>query len=431
MQRLSSFLVSPRAFVIPVVIFLGGLTLVVGSMLAGVNRLKYDGRSEVGFLAAPNWSINYLILLPVISLVGALLMRNMHIVHDRLVRRRMLIDGNDGKLMTDASVSRSTWESLWRTGLAISLVCGAIGGLVFSAWDWYTHSFMPISKRTIGDCAPDWSTAPLFNESVSAPSALVFSAAAYALQSVTLIFAFVFLWTIIMCGVFMVVAGSELFGRLRLVPDLRSSEDERLGFEEFEVIGSLILMTGFLTFVALYLTIVQNHYLELVRHGGPNQPTSIFDMLKPAFHQAASGAGPQGYIHIFVPQLPTGSGQAALLLGLTVLLVTFAVVPSIAFTFAAAQAKGRAAALARDPQFPFMETFGVQRDDALARLKAMKVWPYGYFAVNIVIAALALSIGGLFWPLLAPYLYTLLAIVMLGYVMNLLRTAFPSGTDPT
>lgn len=427
MKRITTFLVSAHAFLLPVLVFLGGLTLVILSLITGVARLDFKG-SEVGFLAAPNWSINYLLPLPAIVLIGLILMRCMQVIHPALIRRRMLFDNESRAIVTDPAMSLATWMSVWKVGLVIGLACGLIGGIAYTAWDCYTHGIRPQLQGSIGELSPDWSIAPLIDSSVDRSASIAFNVSAYALQACVLAFAFVYLATIVMVGAFMVVLGSDMFGTCHLVPDVRNTDDPRLGFDEFEVIGSLILVTGFITFLAMYFTILQNHYLDAVKAQGPSVPGSILDVIASAAEAASeSGSKSSALPKILKPQLPKAeTAQAALLLALSVLLVAFAVVPSIAFTFAASQARRRLASLAMDSQFPFEATFGVSPEEAIKRLKAMKIWPYGYFAVNLVIASLVLAIGGLVWPLLAPYLYCVLVVIIIGYVIKRFHGAFPT-----
>ena len=421
-KRTAAFLVSPQAWWLAAGVWFTGTMLFIVSIPAGLGNITHEG-SQVGYIWAPNWSLNFTIVVPLIACAGLAMIRLMWTLPDTLVRYRMIYDDRSGQIVADADAVRRAWARHFHRAVLLALIFSVPAAIVYSVVDWWANSLAPTLSETLPEgTEPDWAVAPHITE-VSAAVSLAFSFVGYTVQAVAIVCGLVLLMTILMFGALMLSLGAGLYGGPVLIADVRDRGDARLGFEAFETIGTLILIVGYLTFVALYFTILQNQYLDQLTSGAEPRPASVVSQVSPGFLASTREDGLFEVLTEF--RWPVDSGQPAMLLALSTLIVTFGVVPLFTFLLAATRARSRTRDLTNSDTFE--STFGVSPEDARARLGRMKIWPNGWVSQTWVVASLMVCCAALFFPLLAPYLYASILVIVVGHVLFVVRRRFPGG----
>ena len=162
---------------LPAAVFAGATALGFMSYLTGVYSAKYDRMDgvvkQVGFLWAPNWTVVFMVLLPLFFVFVIELL-----VFWKFEGRVKLVG------QCDRSASSSAWtstvESSSATYWAVFLICIVFAGL----FQWVEVCLIPLMDGG-GDYAMDWGKiANIRPEVISASEAIVFTGFAYLYMSV-------------------------------------------------------------------------------------------------------------------------------------------------------------------------------------------------------------------------------------------------------
>jgi hypothetical protein len=156
---------------LPASVFAGATALGFLSYIAGIHNATYgrpDGLvKQVGFLWAPNWTILFMVFLPLFfALVAELLVFWKHEGRLKLV--------SQGRMESDNAWARSVEASSY-TYWAVFLICVLFAGL----FQWIGMCLIPLINGG-GNYAIDWSKLTLVRpEVVSVPMSIVFTLLAY------------------------------------------------------------------------------------------------------------------------------------------------------------------------------------------------------------------------------------------------------------
>lgn len=163
-------------FDLPVLIFAGAVTLVIFSYMIGIHNVVYsrvDGLSkQVGFLWAPNWTVVFMVFLPMFFAI---------------VIELLAFWRKDGRLQlanfTDQRQSDEIWlqrvESFSRSFWAVFVICIFVAGVA----QWIGVSVIPLSNASRA-YAIDWGKVALVKpELISVPTTLIFTGSAYLYMS--------------------------------------------------------------------------------------------------------------------------------------------------------------------------------------------------------------------------------------------------------
>jgi hypothetical protein len=395
-----------------------GFILLAASFMLGVGQVTVGVKDahgailakEVGYGAAPNWSIVSCLLLPAAILYLCKAYRSFPLVLRDLSIHKMAV----GAELTP--LAPAELEQLWRQDLrrfTRPLVVFMGIGFVVSIWEWATNSLVPLAARDAGKAPElDWSLGVLF-DSLGRPVhaglwALIgngaFSFVAFLVQGVIIAALLTFLYMALIVGTF-VTDLSRPEGAHRLVPD-PGSPDDRLGFESFgSFIETSLIFVG-IVYMIFYLSRVQNIYLRA-------SDASILDfaaqrlLLGIIKNPLDLGAK----VEVFTGALDhTGSLDYS---SLMVALGTFAVLAVAIFMIfstvrdAAVRARDELSrCLAENPQ-PTLRLLRMTKERAEARLDRMVFWPVRYIrareffaiaimgAICIVFYKLAMILFGL------------------------------------
>lgn len=173
--RSEALLTDGSSLDLPAVVFAGAVALGFLSFIVGINSVSYarpDGLvKQVGFLWAPNWTILFMICLPLfLFFAGELLKFWRSDRHSRLPESKRL-QLRDDWLRSVRAYSRSFW--------AVFVVCFMFAGLI----QWVGVSVMPLT-RGWGNYAIDWGKIALVRpDIISVPSTLFFTGLSYLYMS--------------------------------------------------------------------------------------------------------------------------------------------------------------------------------------------------------------------------------------------------------
>lgn len=439
MKNFSGVLKNWRLFLVPASLSVTAIVLLVISSMVGVDHFIFNGK-EVGYLQAPNWTISFILVFP---LVGALTILILHKV-DQSIRelgeRRMLFDTTNKHFLggqKDLGLIKKKWSEILRIAFWMWIVL-AVLGFAASFKEWWDSSYVPlsrfnsieelvekvtvdpkISRKQPGDKLEiDWAIAGLEKKDVNKKANYFFSLAAFLLlQGTALSFLSFFLVIGVAFGAFVVSLSGQ--GRFVALPD-PNSRDDRRGFEIFQDLGSLMLLCSLCLFFAFYLTIIQNVYLHI------SDATSIYQMLaEPVrrgftngdvaslFNSKSSADYSSSFARI-------GGGVVGLLVGL--------LVPGLLLSYLASRARSRMLEIARSPEG--LAILNKRRTTIEEALRDMRIWPYRYFSLNMLIGAALLLVATLFLPHLAGYLYGVALAAVIALVIMRIRDQFKGpGAD--
>lgn len=384
--------------------FLGLLWLVASAAL-GIGSLTVNGK-EVGFLLSLNWSLNYLIVLPLLLLAFPILVQLSVKALGRMLENRMLVTVHQGTgvVFSDRAVLLALYSKFVGFAVLIALTMSLIG-TIYSIHEWLYASAIPLFKceavaacpeLKIGESEADWSVGTLIDPSVDRYGNAAFSFLVFLLgQSVIVAVGLFFVCYTTCFAIFLLhigITGAVAAGQPQLIPSVLS-EDPRRGFEHLEGFGLTAMLMGTLFYVAVYLSATQNIYLR-VDAGA----TSIFGFLFGILDS-----------RMFEHLIPIGRSTVGPLVLPLVVLVCSGVIPLLLLQLTAISARERA----RDYRATLVGWMGltVNELDALAqKVEGMKVWPYSWLTLNKFVAFLLAGMVGLLYFRLLPYMFVILAI---------------------
>ena len=240
-------------------------------------RLPGSGK-ELGYVFALNWSITYSLILPCLAYTTVKAVQSGLATLERLPQSHMLYH-RDAHRFADTKEGvrlRATFKSDIAFPLRVWIALSAFA-LVFCLVEWWTQCGDPVwneySLEQIENdprIELDWCVASqIYPDTVSARSNFLFSlcvfvfgqAAAYA----NTLFVLIFGWAYV--DFLKRLASDKGIDGMVLIPSLDSS-GARCGFEQFEEFGKSFLALLSWLFVAFYLVILSNQFLNHHDGGG-------------------------------------------------------------------------------------------------------------------------------------------------------------------
>lgn len=433
MRNATGVLRKRSLFLVPSSLSVTTIVMLAISGMIGLDHVFFKGK-QVGFLFAPNWTISPLLIFPLVGALTLLFVSRVDRTIRDLVERKMLFDVDSRQFLSGPGAVTRNWNDLLKVALWAWLVLTVLGVFI-SVKEWRDASYVPLHKyenaqameddlykqqeegkkgpkeEKDGKVEIDWSVANLIKP-VGRVANWLFSLAAFLLLQGTML-ALVALYLVVGVAFGALVIGLSGQGRIILLPEL-SSQDDRKGFEVFTGLGSELILTSLCLFSAFYLTILQNIYLR------DERATSIYQMLvEPIRLGMADGE----WGMLLSPDFSTNfSSGFALLGGILVLFLVLLVIPGILLSYAASRSRDCALRLARAPEGEAL--LGMTRAEAEAKLEPMKVWPYRYYSMNMLLATVLLLAATLFWPYLAAYLYGVALASILAMVIKKIKKQF-------
>lgn len=162
---------------LPAAIFAGAVALGFLSYLLGVHSISYDvgngNFKEVGFLWAPNWTLLFMVWMPLFFTVTINCLASWK-------RYRLRIIGKEGHFGENASWSDS-YDVFNYTHWIVLIICLLFAGIV----QWVAIRLRPIFNRK-GNYAPDWGNiSTIHPDIVSSQVEIFFTGASYIYMSVS------------------------------------------------------------------------------------------------------------------------------------------------------------------------------------------------------------------------------------------------------
>lgn len=218
-----------------------------------------DFQKEVGYVSAPNWVWNSILVLPCLAFFLTAARQSIPSTLQALGSKGMLVDSSGAPV--SAQVAIEDWQRFLKRSapiFALLIVVAIAEPLV----EWAATSAWPLLSGQLKLTAEnefDWSVAALLRQQgfFSKISNVAFSLFVFGIQSL-MITAYALL-------IFLSFGFSYFFQQRRaswqIVPDPKDS-DPRKGFQVFEEPISHLFVCAILALCMLYLSILQNNYLR-------------------------------------------------------------------------------------------------------------------------------------------------------------------------
>ena len=390
-----------------------GSILVLLSFLLGIALVEESpGGKLVGYAAAPNWSLTFVIAFP---LFGYFVTRVLRGTGGALGKLAPMLVENDGSRATDGANRISgihkrfvrSW-SAWAD--ALFAIC------VIASWiEWFAFSLGPL-LGVVKVSERDWSVA--LNGQGAAMEALN---AAFALLAFTMqgVWAGIFFAYIAYLLAFEATV-SELTDRKKpphLVPDF-DINDERGGFGRLGVLIESMLSAFAAVYIALWFSRLQNLFLR-------SSSTTAMDMFLSEWRESLSEPT-QVLDWIFAGWRDAGDySSVAVILGALLVLLISVGMPLFSLRNCALASQLHAHELLSGSWAPKGHT----PDEAKQILSKMKVFPILYPSIKQLIALAALALAALVFFRLGTVLFVCAALALLTNVMKTLKGEVKEATE--
>ncbi len=171
-QRSEAIFSRPSPLDLPASVFAGAVALGFLSYLAGIHNVTYtrdDGLTkQVGFNWAPNWTLLFMVVMPLFFAFAAELL-----IFWKDEGRKLLLER--GGLMGSVDGWKNSVEASSYTFRAVLLICLVFAGLL----QWIGARLIPLLSGR-GDTAPDWGSIAIERpDKISIPESIAFTGFAY------------------------------------------------------------------------------------------------------------------------------------------------------------------------------------------------------------------------------------------------------------
>lgn len=177
-RKSEAFFARASTLDLPASVFAGAVALGFFSYLTGVYSVTYERLNgtvqQVGFLWAPNWTILFMVLLPLfLAFVSESLIFWKH-------EGRLKLEVEGDQMESDDGWARSVEASSY-TYWAVFLICLLVAGF----FQWIGTRLNPLLKGDLGNYAMDWGAIAIVHpEIISVPKTVGFTGFAYLYMSV-------------------------------------------------------------------------------------------------------------------------------------------------------------------------------------------------------------------------------------------------------
>jgi uncharacterized caspase-like protein len=238
-------------------VLLGGLSMTIAFVLLLISQsldlalvIIPESGKQVGFMAAPNWSIVYTLLFPFYLCLFAVLTDRVRITLTSLLRQKVIVDA-EGRTVTAERLFAA-----WRAALqkvSLLLWCMLVIIVLQTSSEWFSTCLMPYFGGKV--IAVDWTTSAIHGTGLERTKSIVFSCIAYLYMALALyVYLAILVYAATFC--FFLTTLADPTGEFRLV--LR---DRSLG-ERFSDIGIIIYWSVILGLGAGFMMRLQAVYLE-------------------------------------------------------------------------------------------------------------------------------------------------------------------------
>lgn len=402
MIRLTRFIQSDRLLVVAFGLMIYSFILLMLAPQLGLSTVeaKVEVRGEevlksVGYFSAPNWWPVYTLIIPAILVMLVWLHHCLTASIESLNGAHMWFDYKQRACQIVVDEVHASWTHYLSQALRVWFVLALIV-LVYSIAECWRESIAPIIHEKI-PAEVDWSVATLVKEDVTPAENIVFSIAAWVMQ-----FGGVSLALLLPCVAgalvpFLRAHSDARVARPSMKPDT-SDSDVRRGFQRFEELGVVILSAALLAYLAIYFVVLQNVYLR----NPASSLAGLLNITKPiSFY--------------FFPDIST---ITMLVLGFILIVGVSFVVPCVMLT--------RTAVLAKDHWRDYLKST-LPRDSHEASLEwqeGMRVWPFRYLRLNLLVCFLVLGVAGLIVPSVGTYLFVAAVLAVVGWALTMIKRTF-------
>jgi hypothetical protein len=366
-----------------------GVLLVVASIVVGVDSVQIDGKREVGFIAAPNWSITAIAIWPVLFYVLRVLVDGADLVFGELDRSPMAWLAGAAPRGTIAA----TWARHKRLLRRLTVVV-LFAALAFSFVEWWGYSGKTLLRgATPNEGELDWSSIRAGYFWFDNVTQAIFTLFAFLYQGVAIALMATFAATTILISRTMGLHASGI-ERPSLLIDIESNDpSNRVGFERFVMIIDYMISFVALAFVNFFLTRIQNAYLR-------SDAASLFDFLsrdlRPRSNDSLNDLFQSGLLDF---------SSVAVSVGAVIALFQCFFFFNATLRHSAMQARNRSDhELIRGAPAAKALKVGLDRDKVRERLRGANVWPLGYSDLVPTLSFLAICLVSIIFYRIGVYL---------------------------
>lgn len=414
-------------FWMPFLILVWGWGMLAGSFAFGVAFVSIEGK-EVGYVTALNWSVNYCLVIPLITFLVICLMHSLDKAVLYISERMAVLKATKCPL-TDGERPRIPvyWLSFQRIIALLWVICIPIALSLSISGDWYPDVYRPmyepsklVDNYNKASLEKDWSTAALYpGNNATKLGCAIFSLLAYTMQVAPVMVALWLLLVIASFGIF-VFRLAYMHPDFLLVPDV-GSNDVRRGFEAFEPAGMIALLITLLIYLMAWFTILQNIYLS--------QQVDSINVLAFITEPIAmvGGGGLIQYLTATDTHLVNFSIAWALGCVIAILSTVLLFVPLVALSLSAFQARRNMYEIVQSlDNNQLLATFSSNRNSIIATLDSMKYWPFRYVSLNTLMVTAIILAMAIVWFRVSMYLATITVFYALIRARRKLRDVFES-----
>jgi hypothetical protein len=409
---------------------LGGCLLAAFSVALNVHLFtalpEYGGGRvrEVGYFAAPNWSIIYTFLFPLAASIMTAVIQKVHIAIDNLYKDEMVRDE-----ATKEPIRTNEASSVWRgtPGLPWWLFWSVVGIVPAAlSWpEWFNNNY----RRLFGwgpkpeSWDYDWGLAGIMPPGAYGDLFRALNAAldflAFTYQGVLLASLLAFFLYLLDVG--RVLPGNSATGAL--FPNLRT-QDKRQGFGLFEDTLRLMLLASVVIYVMCYSVTINRIYMH--HNSAPSLLALVNSDLSKAFVNVYNLPTLRDFLLEGVPQTYSRQqiyGTVGYLLAIT------ASICVLIYTVRSAARRARAEARRYYESVDAKSLFGLSVADERERARNMVTWPLGWLRLNLLLATGVLALCSLWWYRFAIVFVALATVRILAYFLSEFATLFKDTDD--
>jgi hypothetical protein len=390
-----------------------GAALIAWSALIGVIDLHYPpggpNARQVGYGAAVNWSVAYLVLFPVAAALLVSALDEVWCVFEYLEERGMYRTRSWVRPDTPADALRVAWlqGNRWRRWFVL-LFCTVVPAILMV--EWYLNNYRRLYKA---DKAPgindvDWGLACNIVECTKVQRGLNVGLDFFAFAAEAFYVAILLVFIVYAADLARVLTREARELDIEIWPTLKSS-DPRRGFEEFEPLLNRTLIVVLVGYLLAYVVRLENLYLTSAL---PETPTQWTNGGLPVV-EAVRAHSLSEFVHDELSTIwteisvrhqwsvlwqldgwtkrTTMSGVGALILYLIAILIVLVTV------WLLAKRAKRTATLYYAPDDAVPRFGRATKQEEAAEVAEMKVWPLGWLALNELLASTALALASLIW----------------------------------
>jgi hypothetical protein len=241
---------------------LTGVLLIVGSVLAHTDKAVFSAPDKtLGYFYEINWSVNYVVVIPVALYFCATAMNGIRHVIAELAKHKMVV--GKGGVPRERSYLLEDWHRIARRAIYIGSVLGLVA-LLISWREWllnfaYNPSLDLATIKQQPGLLPGWNLAPVAHAGRYFRVGKLFGFFAFTAQGFVAAFYISFICVIYGFATWIYRFTTDSTED-ELVPDA-SSSDTRRGFERFEPLIETLLSAALAFFVVFFLTRMDNEFV--------------------------------------------------------------------------------------------------------------------------------------------------------------------------